>query len=217
MKTAEAVEVLRKHNGELEEFSETLLWSLRPYRGIRKSHFSEIVKAIYFAAPLLNSKQADRDLVHTIWNLTRSARLWTLGPPDPMFHGREFITDDDKKTLDRWIYEVESITLDLLRGFKDWEAISGLSDEINLHDSIVAPSWLVPPFLKSLTYHLEMENHGGFGDDQESLCKALTKIGPTTTPAVPVLETVASKTKYPNVRSAAENAISVLTNSRDIK
>jgi hypothetical protein len=217
MEIEDAVRVLRKHNGEFDGESDTLLNNLRPYSGIDKRHFSEIVKALYFAAPLLNSKQVDRDLVHTIWDLTRSARLWTRGPREPMFHGRNFISDDDKKTLDRWIDEIESITLYLLRGFEDWEAISGLAEELNHHDSLVDTSWLVTPFMKSLDYHLNMENHGGLGDDEEILCDALVKIGPTALPAIPVLQRVASGTKHEHVKSAAEKAISILQESKDAK
>ncbi|GAA5505587.1 hypothetical protein [Novipirellula caenicola] len=217
MDTDEAIRVLRKHNGELDDETDTLLNCLRPYSKIDTAHFSEIVKALYFAAPLLNTPEVHRDLVHTIWDLTRSARLWTRGPREPMFHGRNFISDDDKKTLDRWIYEIESITLCLLRGFEDWEAISGLAEELNHHDSIVDTSGLVSPFTKSLDYHLDMENHGGFGDDEEILCDALIKIGPDASPAIPVLQRLGSSTKYPNVKSSAENTISILKKNNDAK
>ena len=212
MNTDEAVNVLRKHNAELHDETDTFLHSLRPYTGIKKSHFSEIVKALFFVSPLLNTVHVNRDLVHTIWDLTRSARLWTRGPREPMFHGRDFISETDKQTLDRWIYEIESITLYLLRGFEDWEAIDGLAEELNHHDSLVDNEWLVPPFLKSLEYHLGMENDGGFGDDSEILCRALAKIGTAQT-VIPTLERVASTTKYPNVKSEAETAIAVLTES----
>ena len=213
----DAIQVLRKHNGELDGETDTFLNNLRPYTGIDKVHFSEIVKALFFAAALLNTPGIRRDLVRTIWDLTRSARLWTCGPREPMFHGRDFISDEDKRTLDRWIYEIESITLYLLRGFEAWEAISGLADEINLHDSIVEPSWLVPPFMTLLQYHLDLENDGGFGDDEESLCNALAKIGRAALPAVPLLTRVASTTKYPEVKLAADNAISALAGSENAK
>ncbi len=215
MNTDEAFRVLRKHNAELEAETDTLLNSLRPYTGIKRAHFSEIVKALFFASPLLNTERVNRDLVHTIWDLTRSARLWTRRPHEPMFHGRDFISGTDKQTLDRWIYEIESITLCLLRGFADWEAIDGLSEEINLHDSLVDREWLVAPFLRSLEYHLAMENDGGFGDDAESLCRALAKIGFAARTSIPTLERVASTTKYPDVKSAAEAAIMSLTECKD--
>ncbi|WP_425396550.1 hypothetical protein [Aeoliella sp.] len=211
MDSDEAVLVLRKHNGELEDTSDTLLDSLRPYKGIYKAHFSEIVKALYFAAPLLNTKKVDSDLVHTIWDLTRTARLWTEGPREPMFHGVDFISDADKETLARWISEIESITLYLLRGFEDWEAIDRLAEEINQHDSILNPDWLVAPLMKSLEYHLEHESEGGFGEDEEILCNALTKIGAPALPAVPLLQRVATSTAFPEAKSAAENAIAALT------
>ena len=217
MDTNDAIQILRKHNGELDDETDTLLNNLRPYIGINRAHFSEIVEALFFAAPLLNTPEIHRDLVHTIWDLTRSARLWTCGPREPMFHGRDFISDEDKQTLDRWIYEIESITLYLLRGFEDWEAISGLAEEINIHDSILEPSWLVQPFMTSLQYHLNLENDGGFGGDEEILCNALVKIGPAALPAVPLLKRVASATKYPDVKLAADNAISALAASEDAK
>jgi len=214
MNPDEAVHLLRKHNAMLDDETDTLLNSLRPYTGIKRSHFSEIVKALFFASPLLNTEQIDRELVHTIWDLTRSARLWTRGPHEPMFHGRDFISDTDKQTLDRWIFEIESITLDLLRGFADWEAIDRLAEEINHHDSLVDHDWLVAPFQKSLEYHLAMENDGGFGDDAEVLCRALAKIGSAAQTAIPTLKRVAATTKYPDVKSEAETAIIAV--SRDI-
>jgi hypothetical protein len=213
----EATQVLRKHSGQLEDDTDTLLRNLRPFTGINKRHFSEIVESLYFAAPLLNSGQVEAGLVHTIWDLTRSARLWTTGPREPMFHGRDFISADDKTTLDRWIFTIESITLYLLRGFEDWEAVDGLSEEINLHDSIVNPSWLVQPFMKSLEYHLDGENHGGYGDDAESLCNALLKIGRDAMPALPIIKRVASQTKYPNSKAAADNALKLLNKYNNAK
>lgn len=215
MSTDEAVRILRKHNGEFNDETDTLIGNLRPYVGINKLHFSEIVKALYFAASLLNTEKVDRDLVHTIWSLTRTARLWTCGPREPMFHGRNFISDDDKRTLDRWIAEIESITLYLLRGFEDWNAIENLAEEINRHDSIVDPSWLVSPFIKSLQFYHEMENEGDYGDDEEHFCDALIKIGPSALPAVSAIKQVAAATRFPNVKTAAERAITILTPNRD--
>lgn len=211
MNTDEAIHTLRKHNGEFAHETDTFLDSLRPYSGIESSHFSEIVKALYFAAPCINTPQADRNLIHTIWNLTRCARLWTTGPHEPMFHGRDFIAPTEKQTVDRWIYTFETITLDLLRGFADWEAIDGLSEEINMHDSLTDTDWLIEPFTKSLEYHLEMEIEGGFGDDAESLCKSFVRIGPAAQTAIPILSRVASNTKFPKVKSEAETAIEILS------
>ncbi len=212
MNTNDAIQVLRKHNGELGSMSDTLLGSLRPYTSLQKAHFSDIVKAIYFAAPLLNAQAVERDLVHSIWELTRSARLWTKGPREPMFHGRHFISDDDKQTLDRWLFVIEDMTLDLLRGFEDWEVTTGLACELASYDSILNPDWLVPPFMISLKYQVDMEDENTFdGGDCEALCTAFAKIGPPAMVAVPLLKSVASNTRFPEVTSAAERAITVLT------
>jgi hypothetical protein len=210
MNTVEAADILRKHNGQTTSDEDTFLKCLRPYSGIKHAHFCEIVKAIYFAAPLLSCKDADRDVVYTIWDLTRTARSWTDGPHDHKLPKENFISPEDKQILDRWIFVIETVTLYLLRGFEDWEAITGLSDEINLYNSLPDTQWLVAPFIRQLEYHLNCENEGGYGDDEESLCAALSKIGEVAQPALPVLKRIVEQTKYPHVRAAAEKAVSAI-------
>jgi hypothetical protein len=212
MKFNDAVRLLRQHSGELESQQDTLLGNLRPYRELNHKHFSEIVKALYCVASRLNSPSPDRDLVFTLWSLTRTARNCTAVPFDPILQQRHFISVTDKKTLDRWIDVVETMTLYLLRGFEDWESICGLPDEVNCYDSLVDTAWLVPPFMKLLEYHLAMENEGGSGDDEEILCFALTKIGQPAQSAITLLKHVASTTKYDRVKRAAEMSIITLQN-----
>jgi hypothetical protein len=204
----EAIQVFRKHNDEIEGEPDNLLRNLRPYCGISKAHFTDIVHALLTVAPLLNSDQfVDRDLIRRIWNITRDARLMTRGPHDPMFHGRHFISDSDKRTLDRWIYEIESITLKLLRGFADWEVFAVLANEVNLHDSLENAHFLVRPFCIALEDHLGLENDSQFSDDEELLCEALGKLGIYGIPALPVLRRVATETKFPEVKACAEGAM----------
>ena len=171
--------LFRKHNGDLEDEPDNLLDGLRPYSGIKQSHFSEIVHALLVVAPLLNSKdEVDRKLVHTIWDLTRSARLRTIGPREPMFHGKNFISESDKRTLDRWIDQIEDLTLRLLNGLPAWYVFSDVANEINIHNGIVDPTFPLSSFCQALQYHLEQEGQGGMGDDSEMLCEALGNIGP---------------------------------------
>ena len=71
---------------------DTLLGWLRPYRGVQDRHLTEILHALLVVAPELNGPAAvDRGLVHAVWELCRTVRAWTLGPHEPMFHGRQFI------------------------------------------------------------------------------------------------------------------------------
>ena len=203
MNIANAIWTLRKHNAEFKDEKDSFLRLLRPYVGIKNQHFCEIIKALYFAAPELNSVRANRDLTFTIWSMTRNARYWTAGKREPMFHGKDFIGQEDKTILDRWIALIESITLDLLRGQTNWRALERIAEEVNLHDTISEADWLTIPFTKLLKYHYQMESHGGFSDDEEILCRALKRIGTPNSETFDLLELIGSDSKFESVRIAA--------------
>ncbi|MCC9608986.1 hypothetical protein LOC68_07510 [Blastopirellula sp. JC732] len=215
MNIDDAILLLQKHNNYLADEPDNFIGNLRPYSGIRKAYFSEIVKAIYFAAPLLNQPHVDRDTIHLIWDMTRGARLLTQPPHEPHFHGRHFISAEDKQTLDRWIYMLEELTLDLLRGLEPWEPIGWqIPWEMTQYDSIVDPAWLTEPLMKSLESFLDNQADGVLlDDDQIMLCNALGMIGADAASAISLLQQVAEASRYEPARTAAQNAIATINRS----
>ena len=125
-----------------------------------------------------------------------------------MFHGKNFISESDKRTLDRWIDQIESLTLRLLHGVPAWHVFSDVANEINIHNSIVDPMFLLPSFCQALKYHLEQESQGFMGDDSEMLCEALGNIGPRAMISLPILQQVVASKKHTAAKKAAETAIS---------
>src|SRR4051812_7634805 len=118
--------LLRRHCDSGPE-DDTLLGWLRPYRGLERRHLTEILHALLVAAPALSEPASvDRGLVHSLWDLCRTARAWTRGPHEPMFHGPRFIAPAEKRLLDSWIDEIESTSLSLLRGQPAQFALLGL-------------------------------------------------------------------------------------------
>src|SRR3954469_770712 len=91
--TVEARQTLLRHSeGAPADTPTTLLETLRPYRGIRDEHYLEILHALATLAPELRTAGAvDREVVHSVWELCRTARAWTRAPPEPMFDGPQFI------------------------------------------------------------------------------------------------------------------------------
>ena len=201
MDVAGAKVVLLRHR---DGGADTLLGWLRPYRGLDSRHLVEILQALLAAAPALNGPVADRELVYALWDLCRTARNWTRGPPDPNFHGRHFIPPDDKRRLDGWIDEIEAVTLHLLAGQPASVAFLGLPWNVLEWELGPRAAFLVPLFREMLREYAADESDG---EDEVVLCRALASMGPAAAAAVPEVAAAAERSRYPEVRAAAGEAL----------
>lgn len=199
--------LLRHAEGAPSEAPDTLLTSLRPFRGIQEQHFLEILHAIVILAPKLNCQaQVDREVVHAIWDLCRTARAWTRGPREPMFHGPRFIPPDKKKVLDEWIDTIESITLDLLRGQEVWLAFLGMPWYVLRYRFGVKAAFLTEIFVEALR-ELQKEETASSIDDEVMICEVFGAMGAAAKNVVPALRDLQAHTKLDAVRSAVIKAL----------
>lgn len=206
MTVPEATAIIRRHiDNDLGD--DTLLGWLRPYRGVEQRHLVELLEALWVLAPSLSeSAIVDRVVVHDFWELCRSARNWTRGPHEPMFHGRLFIAPADKSRLDSWIDEIESITLKLLAGLPPATAFGGMAWYAVAWGLGPQAAFLVPLFRESLPEYLA----DGCVDDTIYVCQALGAIGPAARGAVPLLIEVRDTSGNAEARAAASAAIRAL-------
>lgn len=187
---------------------DTLLGWLRPYRGVQDRHLTEILHALLVVAPELNGPAAvDRGLVHAVWELCRTARAWTLGPHEPMFHGRQFIAAAEKRRLDDWVDQVEKITLSLLRGSPVSLAFFGLPWYIVEWGFGPEAAFLAPLFTGMLQ---ELAGQGA-DDDEINLCRALGSMGPTARAAATPIRIVIDRSTSPEARAAAIAALQAIS------
>ncbi len=107
MTPEQARKLLRSH-ARADESDDGILHWLRPYRGVNDGHLVEIIEAIHALGPVICSGAVvDREIVANLWNLCFTVRCWTVGPHEPMFHGRDFISTADKARLDDWLFTLE--------------------------------------------------------------------------------------------------------------
>ncbi len=203
MTLPEAQATLRRHvDNDLGD--DTLLGWLRPHRGVEQRHLVEILEALWTLAPTLSEPATvDRVVVHDFWELCRTARAWTRGPHEPMFHGRQFIAPADKARLDSWIDEIESITLLLLGGLSPAQAFGGMAWYVVAWGLGPQAAFLVPPFCDSLREDLA----DGAPEDVVNVCHALGSIGPAARVAVPLLIEVRDTSDNAEARAAAIGAL----------
>ena len=209
MTVPEATAIIRRHiDNDLGD--DTLLGWLRPYRGVEQRHLVELLEALWVLAPSLSeSAIVDRVVVHDFWELCRSARNWTRGPHEPMFHGRLFIAPADKSRLDSWIDEIESITLKLLAGLPPATAFGGMAWYAVAWGLGPQAAFLVPLLKESLPEYLA----NGCVDDTVNVCQALGAIGPAARGAVPLLIAVRDTSGDAEARAAASAALQVLSSA----
>ena len=206
MTRPEATATLHRHF-DAGPGDDTLLSWLRPYRGVEERHIVEILEALWVLAPTLCEPAAvDRGLVHMLWGLCRTARAWTRGPHEPMFHGRLFIAPADKSRLDSWIDEIESITLNLLAGLRPVVAFGGMAWYAVAWGLGPKAAFLVPLFQESLREYLA----DGCIDDIINVCHVLGSIGPAARVTVPLIIEVRDTSDNDEARAAATQAIQAL-------
>jgi hypothetical protein len=214
MNFAEAKQLILKHaEGAPSETPSTLLESLRPYRGIQDRHFLEILEALVTVAPELNSgATVDREIVHALWDLCCTSRAWTRGPIEPMFHGRRFISGEEKQMLDEWIGIIESCTLRLLRGGEIPIVFMGLPWYLNKYQWGDRAAFLAPAFISLLPEYFDSESIDA-SDDVIELCTALATMTSAKEPILRALRGIQERATHLEIRAAVSRAIEQLTAS----
>lgn len=203
MDSFEAKTVLLKHLKSGPGDDSILSW-LRPFRGVQNRHLAEILQALLVVAPELNGpEEVGRHLVHAIWELCRTVRAWTRGPHEPMFHGRQFISPSEKRRLDSWVDEVESITLSLLRGNPVSLAFFGLPWYVAEWGIGPQVGFLAPLFTGMLQ---DLADDAGNEDDQINLCRALGSMGPAARVAAELIQALGEGSS-PELKAAATEAL----------
>jgi len=186
---------------------DSLLSTLRPYRGLQRSHFLEVVYALLVLAPELREPAlVDRAVVHALWDLCRTARDWTRGPREPMFHGRDFLSPDDQRFLDEWLGLIESASLRLLAGHSVLVAFGGLPWSLK-QNNLAPQASLFREFLVELLQAALADENVVTASDEETICEVLGAMGEPARDAVPALILVKTTTKFPAVRAAASSAL----------
>lgn len=214
MNFAEAKRLILKHaEGAPSETPSTLLESLRPYRGLQDRHFLEILEALVTVAPQLNAgATVDREIVHALWDLCCTARAWTRGPIEPMFHGRRFISGEEKQMLDEWIGIIEECTLHLLRGGEIPIAFMGLPWYVNKYQWGDRASFLAPAFIALLPEYFDSESLD-VTDDVVYLCTALATMTSAKERILQALRDIQERESHPEIQAAVSRAIEQLSAS----
>lgn len=214
MNFAEAKRLILKHaEGAPSETPSTLLESLRPYRGIQDRHFLEILEALVTAAPQLNAgTTVDREIVHALWDLCCTARNWTRGPIEPMFHGRRFISAEEKQMLDEWLGIIESCTLHLLRGGEIPIVFMGLPLYVNKYQWGDRAAFLAPAFIALLPEYCDSESLDAT-DDVVYLCTALATMTSAKEPILRALRGMQERATDREIQVAVRRAIEQLSAS----
>jgi hypothetical protein len=214
MTTEQARAMLLKHDDALrggpDDERDNLLANLRPYECVKGRHLAEIVAALHTLAPeLASGPSMDRGAIHSTWDLCRTARIWTRGPREPMFHGSQFIPPDRKRLLDDWIDEIEAIAINLARspGLEGWLTFAGVSWLILKHQLRAEAACLVPLLVEVLEGNLANESRSADAGDAVYACQALASIGPPARDSIGLLRRLAEETRFEELRSAADHAI----------
>lgn len=202
MTDTQARAVLR-HHAHLGEGRDGLLGQLRPYRGLNVEHLVEITEALVtLGRSICTHTTADRVVMGDLWNICFTVRRWTRGPHEPTFHGRDFISAEDKAILDDWLDYLEQWVNGILhRGSArfDWHIFqrSGHATRI---------AFALPHIIGEL--HDEMNYDPDFTEDTKiPNCKLLTAMGPAGAPAADTLRRLIVTTSNPEVREAARAAL----------
>jgi hypothetical protein len=201
---SEARAVLRKHAGWDDCDSSGLIGFLRPYRELRSEFLVEIVQAVHTLLDEFRNPHVDAELVRAAWDITFTARQWTRGPHEPMFHGRNFISAVDKTRLDDWLYAFENWVLRLLNTSGplttfDWLVFQRIGGAERL-------GFAMPIILERISDGMDCDPDFEH-DDKIPYCELLTAMGPAGGSAVGLLEELMTRTKSQEVRHAAHRAL----------
>lgn len=125
-----------------------------------------------------------------------------------MFHGLQFITPAEKRRLDSWTEQVESITLSLLRGSPISMAFFGLPWYVVEWGLGPQATFLAPLFTEMLK---GLGEEASDDDDKINLCRALASMGSAARGASAIIRTAGERSRHPEVREAAAEALRATT------
>lgn len=147
------------------------LGCLRPYAGLRERNFHLVMEALLSVGEELHSTpQLDRELVYALWSICHTPRRWGLDPGGMLQRNRR-ISAADTARLERWVGTVETVALQLLRGWPPHHAVCYYAEyvaEVGWWDNV---SYFVGLMGRAVS---DPET----GDRIETIVQALGKIGP---------------------------------------
>ena len=153
------------------EFEKTgYIGCLRPYTGIRHENFHTIVKALLIVGEQLHgTADVDRELVHAIWSLTVTARIYGISPTG-MLKRNSLITESDAILLKEWNDIIESIGLGLMQGLPPHLEIERYASYISRHEHCGNLEFTIPYFKQWL--------EDPICNDPSEILPAILKLGP---------------------------------------
>ncbi|WP_165250677.1 HEAT repeat domain-containing protein [Paludisphaera soli] len=181
MTFTDALSIIRMHAGTEDgpKMATGLIGSLRPYCGLDDRNFEEVLEAIAAVAEHLGSGPlVDRSLVHALWDMCQTARLWGV-KESGMLPRNGLITPDDRRKLATWIDVIERTTLRLLWGNGLPLALSAYAGEV-AEARLPAPGErLAPLFVAAL--------RSDDADVRLAAAGALGRMGAAAREAIPAL------------------------------
>ena len=98
--------------GELVWAKDGFVCSLRPYEGLIEKNFHLVMEALFTVAERIHrTAEVDRELIHAVWMICATARVWGLHPD-----WNKLIAQDDALRLERWIDTIENLAIGFLGG-----------------------------------------------------------------------------------------------------
>lgn len=117
----EAIERLAFHAGRDPRIDDPrwkrgFLPSLRPFDGtLKRDQMDDVIRCVLSLANEFESETLPRLLMNDLWAIVHLGRLWGV-EKDGMLRRNNLISDDDVKSLDRWLESLSFGILFLLDG-----------------------------------------------------------------------------------------------------
>lgn len=173
--------------GNPQWLEDGFLGMLRPYRGLREGNFHTVLEALLVVGQQLHAAESvDRELMHSLWSMCFTARVWGL-EPSGMLQRNKLISATDTALLRRWVDILGSCSLSLLQGSPPFYQANSYSEYILEH----APGENVDFFIPLMCQYLDNPD----STDPEPIPQALAKLGPRAVSALPSLR-AASRRQY---------------------
>jgi hypothetical protein len=192
-------------NGDIQFESQGFIGSLRPYSGLRHGNFHSLFQALLVVGDeLYRNSDVDRELVHAIWSLTSTARIWGVDPGG-MLKRNKLITDADAKLLEEWTQILERTGLSLLNGCPPYYQIETYAEYISNHDHCDDLAFAIP-------YFREWLDDPDFNDPTVVLA-AIPKLGDNKTDLLQSLIAMKTRTFAEYCRDESSEQLSIAIES----